>query len=277
MTRKSTTYAFKPYGLKALITSDEYNGLSEALQAEYEKTGEDEFALKLDDKGFKSRLDEFRSNNVRLKQETEEMSKQMSKFKDVDPVKYREAIERLQEIEDKELVDKGNLEELFEKRIERMKEAHDGKVSALEKAHEAAIGRADRAESRLKTLVINSAITDAVTDVAAVRKGAMADVMSRAHAWWQLDDHGNPVAYRPGTTEPVFGEDGKAPLTTQEWVKSLTQDAPHLFEGSSGGGASGDGARAGGRVTDPLVIDRNDKTAIGKNIPDIASGAKQVA
>ncbi len=143
----------------------------------------------------------------------------------------------VQEIEDKKLIDAGKIDELVEARVERVITDANNKYAALEQVAAADKSRADKAEGKLKGLLIDKDITSAVANVGSVRKGGMTDVLSRAKDVWTLDDEGNLVAKKGDNI--IYGSDGKSPLSPQEWAQSLVTDAPFLFEGSKGAGANG--------------------------------------
>ena len=70
-----------------------------------------------------------------------------------------------------------------------------------------------------------------------------------------LDGFDGVVAKGPDG-EPQLGKDGKALLTMQEFGEGLRESAPHLFQPSSGGGASASASRGGG-VTKAVPRDAN--------------------
>jgi hypothetical protein len=74
-----------------------------------------------------------------------------------------------------------------------------------------------------------------------VRKQALHDVLLRGKQIFRLD--GERVIAMDGD-KPKFGKDGQSPLAMGEWLDGLREEAQHLFEPSTGGGAVG-GARTG--------------------------------
>jgi hypothetical protein len=61
----------------------------------------------------------------------------------------------------------------------------------------------------------------------------------------------------------VYGTDGTTPLSVEEWTKSLQTAAPHLFLGSTGGGAGNGGGGAGGNNRPGSKLTANQKIASG--------------
>ncbi len=71
----------------------------------------------------------------------------------------------------------------------------------------------------------------------------MADIVSRAKQVFVFED-GKVVPKKDGQT--WYGPDGVTPISINEWVDRLSVEAAHLFQNSTGGGASNQGSGAGG-------------------------------
>lgn len=263
--------------LKVLITKEEYEALPEAVQKEYsEQAGSngESFMLDTDDSSFKVQISEFRNNNIALIKEKDSLQEQVNRFKDIDPEKYQEAVDKLREIEEKELVDKGDVEQLVAHRTERMKSDYEGQIKSLNDKVGNLTAEKEKSDSHLSRVLIDSEAQQAVTSVGAVRQGAMTDVLSRARGTFKLRD-GVPVPEGPdGKT--LYGSDGNTPLTIGEWAKGLLEEAPYLFENSSGGGAGGGESGAGGGSAREGEVASGDKQAFSDNLEDIAKGKVKV-
>jgi len=244
----------------------------------YKQVGE-EFVLDLDDGDYKTRISEFRNNNIELTRQLEEMKKQgasveemqkkLAEFDGIDVEQAKEAMEQARQMKDKKLLDAGKIDELIAERTERMRQDYDGKVSALQKALENAEGSAGEFKNKLSTVVIDNSLQQAVSQVAAVRKGAMQDIIARGRSVWSLDDQGNPIPNGPDGSV-LYGADAKTPLSMTEWAESLVKEADYLFDGNAGGGGGGnDKGKSGG---DPKGVPSHDADAIGANLEGIASG-----
>lgn len=260
--------------LKILITKKDFDLLSPELQKEYTQTpgNEDEFLLEQDDTSFKAQLGEFRNNNIRLIKEKATLEEDAKRFKDIDPDKYNEAQRKLAELEDKKLIEEGDVEALVENRTQRMKADHQGQVTALNTKLEGITTEHANLENQLSRVLIDSTAQQAVTIVGAVRKGAMTDILSRARGVFQLQE-GVPVPIG-ADGNVLYGADGKSPLSIEEWAKGLTDEAPYLFEGTKGGG--GQGSDKNNPPGNKGQIDANDKEAFATNLEDIASGKIKV-
>jgi len=225
--------------MKRKITGEQWEKLSEELQALYKKEGDGNYYLEVDEsdaiKAEKDKTKEFRTSNIALKKRVEEFEK---KFGDIDPDKYKELEQKLQNIEDKKLLDEGEIDKLVEQKTERMVQDYEARIEALTTDNDRLNGELGTVKERLNSEVIDSRITKAVSDVGIVRKGAMKDIINRGRETWQLGDDGNPLATKSDGT-PLYGKDPKQPLSFAEWAEGLVTDAAYLFEPNEGVGSKG--------------------------------------
>lgn len=263
--------------LKLIINS--LDDVAENLRGLYEKEG-DNFVLQTDDDGFKRKISEFRNSNIDLvrqveslteaEKELKDLQEKMSIYKDIDPEAARDAMQKMEAIEEKNLIDKGQIdsvvEQRVERRIERMKADWEGKNAALQKALDQAQGNENSYRSKLEEVVIDSSLQNAIMSVGSPRKGAIQDLIARGKGIWKLDDSGNPIPMNGD--EVLYGKDGKQPISPEEWAQSQLLEAPYLFEGNAGGGAGGNlnGSLEHGQVS------LGDQDALNNNIEAIAKG-----
>lgn len=253
--------------LKTVITADEHNGLDDAIKPLYTKEG-DGFVLDTDGK---SKINEFRSNNIKLMQQMSDLKAQLEPFKDVNLEELLKNKDELQQIKDKKLLDSGEIEELLVQRTERMRQDYDARLEAGAKAIKKYEERSSKFEKELSDLKVKALLLEQVEKVARIRTGAMADVLSRARNTWSLDEEGNPIPMEKGTIK--YGTDTN-PLTMQEYVVQLVKDAPHLFELSQGSGATGStGTQTGNGIG---TMQNPDADAFGRNLESIAAGKVKI-
>lgn len=253
--------------LKATIET--LDGLSDAIQALYKKGEDGKFHLQVEGMAPKSRVDEFRDNNIALAEEVKTLKATMEKYKDLDPDKYREMQTKLTELTDKQLIDEGQLEEVLAQRTERMRVNYEAQTASQQAAMEEAQARAETSNAQLSTLLIENEITKYASDKG-VRAPAIPDVIHRGKGMFKLED-GKAMPY-DSAGKPIYGKDGGAPLTIEEWMGGLVNDAPHLFEGSSGGGSGGSGKG----TEKPGQISFSDGAAMNNNLEAIAAGTINV-
>ena len=258
--------------LKAVL--DSLDGLTDEQKLLYKQHTSGKFILDLEGVpiGFTetSKLDEFRNNNVQLKQELETL-KEAAKG-DEDKLKRLADLEKaLESDEDAKLIADGKIEEVIQRRSDRqtseMRRDFEGKVKNKDTLIETLTVERDEASSGFNNLRIDTAINEAINEHGGVRKGALMDIRSRARRTFRMKD--DIVTAMEGDNI-VYGPLGGDSLTPLEFVNKLVETAPHLFEDSAGGGGSG-------KKTPPppggvKSVDRNNIVDFGKNLEGIAAG-----
>lgn len=233
--------------------------VTEALRGEYIAT-EGGFVLDADTKEYKTKIDEFRGNNIRLTQQVEA-------FGDATPEKYRQLQTDYDKLKASPPKPKGGgapeeVERITAEYEQRLKQALDGKTEAETKA----LGY----RGKLNEYTVDNVVARAISNVGKVHKGALPDILARARQIWEVNDIGVPVAMSEG--KAVYGADGKLPLTVEEYAQGLLKDAAYFFEGNSGGGAGGSsGAGGSGGAGGKKTITREEYQT-GKYIDSVAKG-----
>lgn len=173
--------------LKASLTAEEFAEIAEPLQEHYTQDGD---GYKLDTDiaapenvtGLKSALEAERKNvrdAKKLHRETVE------KYKDIDPEKAREAMTKIQEIDDAAAVEAGKFEELKTRLIQEKEDGIAGVKTELGT-------KLSKAESALKREMIDNQIIAA----AGIEKAFPASVITLTklvREYVDLDDEYNPV------------------------------------------------------------------------------------
>lgn len=215
--------------------------------------------------GLKSALERLKAEAKKAK---DDAKKTAERYGDLDPDLAREALKKLQDAEDKQLLDDKKIDELIAKRTERMAQAHQKEIERFNKLVADLTSERDGLNGKLSEVLIDNAIRDVATRNS-VRKTAIEDVLLRGKRLWRLRD-GQPVPMNG--EDVVYGKDPTKPISMDEWISGLQNDAPHLFEPSSGGGATGSSAgnRGGLRVV-------SGDNAIGMNLEAFAKGEATLA
>lgn len=251
--------------LKSLVKKDEFEALPDAIKEHYKAEGED-YVLETQDAELRSRIASFRDNNVDLRRQIEAAKKDLEKFSNIDPKKYEEAVSKLQELEEKQLLDANQIEEVIALRTERMRGDYEGKITAMQSSLEAATQSQAQVQGLLQKELLAGRLARSVTKVSKPNPGALDYIEKVAADTWKLVD--NDLVPMSGD-EVLYGKDGKAQLSMEEWVTDLVERSPFLFQGSSGTGAPGNGSNShGGSKT----IDRHDPSAFSGNLESIAKG-----
>ena len=199
--------------LKAFVES--LDDIPDNLRELYTKTDEG-FVLDLDDKDFKAKISEFRDNNIALRQQADDAQSQKAeldklkalakKYDGLDPEKAREALNKLSELEEQNLLDAGKLDEVVASRTERMRQDYEGKLEALVSKNDELSGKLNKVSGLYSNSVIETGLQRAVADVAVVRPGAMTDIIARGRTVWSVDEDGNPVPLWQGWKRPDHNE-----------------------------------------------------------------------
>lgn len=228
-------------GLKYQIAKLE--DVPENVRGLYKQEGS-AFVLDAEDVVPKTRLDEFRTNNIQLTQ-------QLEKLKDVDPVKYAELIKLQQDVEEGRLIKEGKLEEVVNLRVTNMKKDLETQLTTSQTTLQ-------KANAQLAVLMIDNAVRQA-----AVKNGALTtaldDVVLRARNVYSMDN-GQPVP-KDDKGQTIYGKDGSTPMTVEDWLVGLKKNAPHLFAGSQGSGAGG--GRGGAGAVDTSKLSPAQKISLG--------------
>ena len=227
------------------LTFDELSKVPEELKdAVQEKDGV--FVVKVEPA---SKIAEFRENNIKISKERDALNGTLSQALKLlgvgSPDELSAAEENLgklrdiaRKVEDGELVQNTSLEQALEKRTTEMRSTLQAQIAEKAKEMEAWQKRASAFESKLKNTLIDRAISQAALDKEiGAYPSALPDIMSRARELFTIDDNDKIVPKRNG--EIVYGADGTSPMSVKEYLQSLRNDAPHLFQGAQGGGATG--------------------------------------
>ncbi len=175
----------------------------------------------------KAKLDEFRTTNVALLKERDELKQ---RFEGIDPDADRQLAAEKQHLDEERQLKAGEVEKVIEARSKALKADFD-------KQHSAIVSERDALKARLSAVQIDQAAVAAATK-RGLRPTALADLTARARGVFKLVS-GLPAAFEPDGNTVRVGKDGLSPMTLEEWVDALVSDAPHLFEPNSGGGGPG--------------------------------------
>lgn len=191
----------------------------------------------------KERLDEFRNNNITL---TNELNGLKDRFKDVDPVKYRELLAGQGKTPEE-------IENAVKARVKQLAEEHQTTVADL-------TGKLTAAQAQLSTVLVDGSLRAEATK-AGILATAIDDVILRGRGVFKADN-GALLATDP-KGEKLYDKDGTTPLSVATWVKDLKKSAPHLFEGMRGGGAGGNNGGQGGQGFDMSKATATQKISAG--------------
>lgn len=181
----------------------------------------------------------LKNKNSELLGKLKDTTEKLKQFEGIDPDAVKAILQRFSDDEEAKLISAGKIDEVLSKRTERYRNEFDKKLKAEQEKADSAQKKAEKYSS----IVLSNKMTSAALKAGALPE-ALEDISLRAKGMFVLSDDGEAVAVGQDG-EPLLGKDGKTPLTPQEWVESLKDNAPHLFpkaEGTGGGGHKSGGS-----------------------------------
>jgi hypothetical protein len=248
-------------------TKDEVPAESQSLYVERDGG----WILDVDGVVDKTKLEEFRANNITL---SNQLAEQKRRFEGIDPDEVRKLADDKCKLEEAQQLKGGEVEKVVEGRLRTAKTEWDKQFGAV-------TSERDSLSARLTAIQIDQGVITVATKKG-LRPTAIPDITSRARTVFKLVD-GAPRAYEADGQTVRVGKDGMTPLTLDEWVDQQVADAPHLFETSAGGGAAGNGSGgAGGNrsVKNPFrkeTWNLTEQMKLQKNDPQLAARLKAAA
>jgi len=191
----------------------------------------------------KTKLDEFRSNNVKLLKDMETLT---TKFDGIDVDSYNTMLKQQQAQKDKKLIDAGKIDELLEERTKTMRDTHNKEIEKIQ-------GVNQTLNKQLETLVIDNAVRDSATKAGVVDTG-IDDVLLRSQSVFSLEK-GKAVPHDKNGNI-IYGEGTSEPMSVGEWVKSQVEVAPHLFKSSNGSGSEHSKNFIGGSLNEMSSLEK---------------------
>ena len=256
-------------GLKYRIrTRDEVPEEQRGLYAEREGG----WVLDVEGAVDKAKLDEFRTTNVALLKERDELQQ---RFAGIDPDEVRSLRTATTKAAEEAQLKAGEFEKVLETRTKALKGDFDKQLSSLTTER-------DSLQTRLASIQIDQGVVSSATK-RGLRPTALPDITARARAVFRLVD-GVPTAFEADGHTIRTCRDGTSPLALEEWVEGLVAEAPHLFEGNSGAGGPGGrpqgGGGAGAGRTNPFAKESwnlTEQMRLLKQDPKMAERLKRAA
>lgn len=223
----------------------------------------------------KSKLDEFRTSNVSLLKERDDLKK---RFEGIDPAEVRKLADEKRRLEEAQQLKAGEVDKVVEARVKSLKGDFDKQLSA-------ASAERDALNARLVAIQIDQGVIG-VASKRGLRASAIPDITARARGVFRLVN-GVPTAFEADGQSVRHGRDGVTPMTLEEWVDAQVSEAPHLFESNAGGGAASNasgggasGARANGSLRNPFrreTWNLTEQMRVQKTDPSLAARLKAAA
>lgn len=221
---------------------DSLDGLDDGVKPLYtEQNGK--FYLDVDGAVSNDKLSEFRTKNIALMKDLDDLKGQ---FNGIDPAKYQEMVDRINELDGKKTVPMDEMERMVSERVQTMKSEMQETIDNLTKDN-------GTLNSQLESLIIDSAVRSAATKHK-VLSSAIDDVVLRAKSTFKMEKGAAMPYDTKGNV--IYDKDGETPLSVDGWVKGLEKTAGHLFEGSQGSGARNNGTFNGLKSSDMSALQK---------------------
>ncbi len=260
--------------LKTVISKLE--DVDEALRGLY-READNGFILDLegmddhpDVKGMKIVMEDQKKKTKAEQAKNKEAQKALEAFKDLDPEAAREALLKIQELEDKGRMDKGEFEQLLAERIteatEKVERAMTAKLTEAQTVNDILTKERDGSVSALSRFKIGDEISQAAFD-AGVKKSLLRHLTRDAYEVFEVRE-GKVGAWeeKDGLEGFKLDEKGGA-LTPKTYVNEYLAANPDFVEPNRGSGAPGGGSQPGGGAVRYISANQ-----AGDNLEAIASG-----
>lgn len=255
-----------PFKLKKKVAKLEE--VPEQARGLYVKAGE-EFVLDGELEGYvpAEKVSEFRDGNIELRKQVETLVEAAKQWEGMTREEYQKALEakrKMEELEEQGLMKDGKITEVVDRRVAAVREDYTKQVNELKNYNKSLEDKYNKTRQSYNAVRIETE-TDRLLDKLGLvpKPGAKSDIYRRAREAWEVQDDDTLRG------KGVFNNKGED-ASFDEWGQRLLQDAPFLFDGSSGGGARGghrEKQQAGKKI-----IPANDPVAFGANVDAIARG-----
>lgn len=185
----------------------------------------------------------LKTKNDELLGKMRDVTTKLKNWDGLDPQKVRGMLDTLEKNEDLKLIAEGRHEEVIHRRLEREQatwksqlEERDNELNQLRENLKAR-------ENQVRDLMIDTTVINAFLAEGGLPQ-AKDDVVLRATVFFDVED--GEVVARDSKGELIRGKNG--PISIKEWIAELKVNAPHLFPGSQGAGASGGSGRGGADI-----------------------------
>lgn len=231
---------------KLKVVVDKIEDVAETLRELYTKGSDGKYHLDADIEDTTTLHSALKSEREQSKATAKQLKELKEKLGDLDPEKAREALKVLQDMEEKKLLDAGEIEKLLGTRTERMRQDFENQKGSFNKKITDLEADKGKLSQRLSEVLIDNAIREAAAK-AKVKSSAIPDAILRGKQIFRLQE--DKVVPMKGD-QVIYGKNPNEPMSIDEWMGSMATEASHWFESSSGGGAgNGAGGGAGKVIT----------------------------
>jgi hypothetical protein len=248
--------------LKAKLTKAEFDALPEALREYYTVNEAGEYILDAegveDVTGLKSALEKEKTRAKELKE-------QFEKFKDIDPDKAREALSKLEELEQTKLRKAGEFDKLKQQLVEQ---------------HNTELAKKGEREKQLLTSIESFLIDAEATAAIAAAKGVPALLLPHVKSSTRVVEKDGKfvVEILDATGNPRIGDSQGNPFTIKQLVEEMQNSDVYgrAFEASGKGGAGTTPQTKTNNTSGGRRVSLSDVDTLEASIEEIASGKAEI-
>ncbi len=220
-----------------------------------------------DVKGMKIVMEDQKKKTKAEQAKNKEAQKALDAFKDLDPEEAREALIKIQELEDKGRMDKGEFEQLLAERITeattKVERAMTTKLTEAQSLTDVSAKERDAAISTLSKYKISDEVSQAALE-AGVKKSLLRHLTRDAHEVFEVRED----KVGAWDSDDILCTDSKGGLLTpKSYVLDYLSDNPDFIEPNRGSGTPGPGNLPGGAAPRFISSDQ-----AGDHLEAIASG-----
>jgi hypothetical protein len=197
-------------------------------------------AVKESNAALEANRNEILGEAKTLKQQVADMTKT---WDGLDPEAVRNIMGRMENDEETKLLAEGKMDEVIERRTERLKADYGNQIENLTKTTAEKDAALESAQGRIKGLMVEGSLRSAASELGLI-PSAVDDALHRAMNVFSVNDKNKLIA-KDADGSTIFGKDGKNPISPAEWLDTMKESAPHWFPAPNGAGAGGGQGRGG--------------------------------
>ena len=247
----------------AEITFETIESAPEAMRPSLKPSDDGKFVFRYEPT---ERLAEFRTNNITLAKERDELKAKLETFGDLDAEAARKALAVAKQ-------KPGETDAAFEKREKELRQEFEVAQRQLADKLKAAEDRASTLESERRNRTVEDKLR-AVADRVGLRDKAVREAARTALEVFAVEGDAVELVARDANGDRRMTKDGKAFLDVESWLSEQKEgERDYWFQPSTGGGAAGNATKIS---TATKQVSASDADALRRNFDAIAAGTVTV-
>ena len=226
--------------------------LPDNIKPLYKKREDGKFQLEAEGVVDKTKLDEFRANNVALAESNKDMIEKLKKLEGIDPDKYKAFLDKFQSDEEKKLLKDGNLDEVIKLRTAGIVKDSTEQMAAKDKIIAKLTEDTKTATREKDSYIVEAEMRKSLDNPDLGFQPGVANILKDSVLKEFVHKDGKVIRVKSDGSL-VYGKSGD-PMGLDEFVQGYAKDHPYLVKPSGGGGARNEttkGAGSNGHKTMP--------------------------